>query len=155
MTEQLQEAHLGGPATIGRNMTDYSDEALLNRYASHLDQKESIASELGRIEQEMHRRMNERQATAIHSEEFICGKETKDSYSQPAFTPLKEIFYTEDLESCLIWAHEETVQVPDRWETTKVKALAKRYGKEALDIVERARIPGAPRLRLRRREQAD
>lgn len=149
MTEQLQETF---PVTIYRNIADYSDEALLNRYANYLESKEFITSELGHIEQEMLRRMTERKATAISSNMYDCLLEVKDMFSQPAFSPLKEIFQEADLVKCFTPAHEETVQIPDKWLTQQVKAAARRYGAEALDIVARARIPGAPRLRFQRKE---
>lgn len=92
--------------------------------------------------------MQERHATAIPSEAFDCTLETKDTYSQLMFTPLKEIFLDGDLAKCLTPAHEERTTVPDKWDTQQVKAAAKKYGDKALAIVENARIPGAPRLKF-------
>ena len=134
--------------TDSRWMIDGSDESLLLAYS---DLTVSIAAQqniAGHYEQELLRRMAERGATSIPSTEFVCEVKQTDTYSQPGFTPLREILSGMDLDTCFVPAHTERIQVADKWNTVKVKALARRYGDEALAIVERARIPGAPRLKF-------
>ena len=54
---------------------------------------------LGHLEQEAYRRIEERGATSIPSETYICEMEIKRGYDQPSFAPLKEIFNEADLGS--------------------------------------------------------
>lgn len=142
----------GSTTMMPLNYSDWSDDELLVTYDWWQQEQAKASAILGRMEQAIMQRMKDRWATAIPSREFVCQMETKDTYSQPAFTPLKEVFNEADLAVCFTAAHEETVQVPDRWTTVKVKALARRYGAEALAIVETARIPGAPRIKFERKK---
>ena len=46
----------------------------------------------GHLEQEAYHRMEEKKATSIPSETYICEMETGFKYDPPSFGPLKEIF---------------------------------------------------------------
>ena len=107
---------------------------------------------LGRLEQEAYRRIEERGATSIPSETYICEMETGWKYDQPSFGPLKEIFNEVDLAKCLTPAHTEEVKVADKWATATVKSLAAKYGAEALRILENSRMESRGRLVFKRRE---
>ena len=107
---------------------------------------------LGHLEQEAYRRIEERGATSIPSEVYICEMETGWKYDQPSFGPLKEIFNDADLKRCLIPAHTEEVKIEDKWTTATVKSLAVKYGAEALRIFENARTETRGRLVFKRRE---
>jgi len=107
---------------------------------------------LGRLEQEAYRRIEERGATSIPSETYICEMETKRGYDQPSYGPLKEIFNDVDLKQCLTPAHTEEVEVADKWATGTVKSLATKYGADALRIVENARTETRGRLIFKRRD---
>ena len=106
---------------------------------------------LGRLEQEAFHRMEERGATSIPSETYICEMETGFKYDQLAFTPLKEVFHDADLKKCLTPAHIAEVKVEDKWATGTVKSLATKYGAEALRIFENARTESRGRLVFKRR----
>ena len=108
---------------------------------------------LGHLEQEVYHRIEERKATSIPSEAYICEINTKKDYDQFAFTPLKEILNEADLKQCLIEAHTKEVEVLDKWATVTVKRLATRYGAEALRIVENARTETRGRLKFARRDK--
>ena len=136
------------------NHWEWTDEELLSEYAKYLQAVVNLQASSGRIQQELIRRMTERQATSIPSESFICELTSRDTYDQVSFGPLKEILKEVDLATCYTPAHEETVQVADHWQTVRVKALARRYGAEAQEVVDRARIPGAPSLSFKVREPA-
>ena len=107
---------------------------------------------LGRLEMTAIHRMEEKKATSIPSETYICEMETGFKYDQPSFGPLKEIFNEVDLKKCLTPAHTEEVKVADKWATGTVKSLATKYGAEALRIVENARTESRGRLKFARRE---
>ena len=93
-------------------------------------------------------RMEDRGATSIPSERFRCELVSDTSYDRTRFTPLKEIFLDGDLEKCWTPATKVLQTVPESWNTVKVKAMATRYGAEALAVVERARVEGRPRLKF-------
>ena len=107
---------------------------------------------LGRLEMTAVHRMEEKKATSIPSETYICEMETGFKYDQPSFGPLKEIFNEVDLKKCLTPAHTEEVKVADKWTTATVKSLAAKYGAEALRIFENARTESRGRLKFARRE---
>jgi len=107
---------------------------------------------LGHLEQEAYRRIEERGATSIPSETYICEMETGFKYDQPSFAPLKEVFNEADLAKCLTPAHTDEVKVADKWATVTVKSLATKYGAEALRIVENAQTESRGRLKFARRE---
>jgi hypothetical protein len=107
---------------------------------------------LGHLEMEVYRRIEERGATSIPSETYICEMETGFKYDQPSFAPLKEIFNEVDLKKCLTPAHTDEVKVADKWATATVKSLATKYGADALRILENARMESRGRLKFARRE---
>ena len=112
---------------------------------------------LGRLEQEAYRRIEERGATSIPSETYICEMEIKRGYDQPSFAPLKEIFNEADLAKCLTPAHTEEVKVADKWATATVKSLSDKYGADhprgnAPKVVQNARTESRGRLKFARRE---
>ena len=106
---------------------------------------------LGHLEQETYRRIEERGATSIPSETYICEIETGFKYDQVSFGPLKEVFHDADLKKCLTPAHTAEVKVEDKWATGTVKSLATKYGAEALRIFENARTESRGRLVFKRR----
>jgi len=128
------------------------DDALLSEMEKVSEELEVIKGVLGRLEQEAYRRMEEKKATSIPSETYICEMETGFKYDQPSFGPLKEIFNEVDLKKCLTPAHTDEVKIEDKWTTATVKSLAVKYGAEALRIVENARMESRGRLKFARRE---
>ena len=129
-----------------------SDTELLATYAELtylIDQNQRFR---GHFEMEIRQRMEGRGGTAIPSDAYTCELKPQVTYNQPAFTPLKEIFLEGDLKACLTPAHPETVQVADKWNTVKVKALVRRYGAEAERIVEAAKVQGPGRLHFEKKE---
>ena len=113
---------------------------------------EGFKASLGRLEQEAYRRIEERGATSIPSETYICEMETGFKYAQESFGPLKEVFNDADLKKCLTPAHTEEVKVADKWATGTVKSLAVKYGAEALRILANAQTESRGRLKFARRE---
>lgn len=57
-----------------------------------------------------------------------------------------------DLDKAFAPAHDETVQVADRWNGTQLNSLEKRFGGHVAEIIQRARIPGASRLVVEKRK---
>lgn len=134
--------------TSTRPYQEVSDATLLGTYSSVLLDLERAQADVGKLRQEIEARMTEREAVGIPSDKYVCELIPTNTYAQERFTPLLEVFYETDLASCYTGEHEEVVTVPAKWDTQKVKAAAKRYGREALDIVEHTKIPGTPRLKF-------
>ena len=129
-----------------------SDDELLAQMEHISGVLEGFKASLGRLEQEAYRRIEERGATSIPSETYICEMETGFKYNQPSFAPLKEIFNEVDLKKCLTPAHTDEVKVADKWATGTVKSLAVKYGAEALRILANAQTESRGRLKFARRE---
>jgi len=128
------------------------DDGLLSEMEKVSRELDVIKGVLGRLEQRAYQLMEERGATSIPSETYICEMEIKRGYDQPSFAPLKEIFNEADLAKCLTPAHTEEVKVADKWATGTVKSLATKYGGAALRILENARTETRGRLIFKRRD---
>jgi len=68
------------------------------------------------------------------SDEFECKLQVRRTYSQEAFTPLKEILPGIDLARVLEPAHTKTVEVPDKWDTRRLLPMLQRMGDRGLQI---------------------
>ena len=131
------------------NLSDAELLAEMEHIGAILD---GFKNTLGHLEQEAYRRIEERGATSIPSETYICEMETGFKYAQESFGPLKEVFNDADLAKCLTPAHTDEVKVADKWATATVKSLATKYGSEAMRIFEKARTESRGRLKFARRE---
>ena len=130
----------------------FDDDSLLAQYEEELYALAMSRDNAGRVEQEIHRRLEQRNAKAIPSNEFVCELVAQATYSQDGFFPLKEILVKADLDNVLTPAHyPEPVQLPDRWNTVKVLALGRRLP-EVQAVVDKAKIEGRPKLVFKRRE---
>ena len=128
-----------------------SDDELLAQMEHISGVLDGFKNTLGHLEQEVYHRIEERQATSIPSEAYICEMETGFKYDQVSFGPLKEVFHDADLKKCLTPAHTAEVKIEDKWATGTVKSLATKYGAEALRIFENARTESRGRLVFKRR----
>ena len=129
-----------------------SDDELLAEMEHIGGVLEDFKKTLGILEQRAYQLMEERGATSIPSETYICEMETGFKYDQMSFGPLKEVFNDADLKRCLTPAHTEEVKVEDKWTTATVKSLATKYGAEAMRRFENARTETRGRLKFARRE---
>ncbi len=129
-----------------------ADSQLLEQYEASRAAASAALIAKGHLEQEIYRRMDERGATAIPDNTYVCELVQQNTYLQEAFTPLKEVLVRADLESVLMPAHPETVQVPDKWNTGKLLALARRLP-EVKEIVDQARTEGRPKLKFEVRNE--
>ena len=132
-------------------MNNYPDAELLETYAETVKWLQETKDYLGRLEQEIWRRMEERQATAIPDRTWTCEAKTRNTYPAMSLAPLKEVFDTTDLADCYTPAHQEVVDVPEKWDVRQVVPLARRYGAQALAIVERAKVTERAGLQFHRK----
>ena len=133
-----------------------SDDALLNSYATVKQAAQDVADRRGRIEQEIWRRLRQAesegaQVGSIPSAQYICEDATRPTYDQAALVPLRDLLTQPDLAACFTPEHQETMTVPDKWDMRKVLPLARRSA-EVQHVVNRATIPGTPKLRFEERK---
>ena len=69
-------------------------------------------------------------------------KETGGTYDRWQFRAMAEIFTAKEYEECYVPESEETKIIPESWLTVKVKKFATKHGREAMEIFNKARIPG-------------
>lgn len=131
--------------------TEVSDAELLTMYQETRENLERYQQVVHRLEVEIRQRMDSRQAVAIPSDDYLCELKPRNRYDQATFTPLKELLTDADLRACLTPAHQQTVDVADKWSTAKVLAAARRYGGEVRRVVENATQADVPAFRFERR----
>ena len=137
--------------TLDEALASMGDSNLLKMFAREKANLERKQRFVGRCEQEIYRRMDERGAKAIPDEAFTCEMVQEMVYDQASFTPLLEVFNPADLATCFTPEHIRSVSIAAKWTTVKVLALARRYGDTTLAIVEKARQPGRRSLKFNRR----
>lgn len=139
----------------------HTDNDMLTAYENVKERLEFERDHLNRLEQEIFRRIQERGGTSLPNADengeqiWTCEQETKYEYDHSKFTPLKEMLNSTELYKC--WTPErivtEPVTVPAKWDTTKLKAVARRHSAEAVALVEAARVPTGRKLNFRRIER--
>ena len=127
-----------------------ADDRLL--YAYRVAQEEVAA-----LRQEIEMRMMERGATAIPDDHYLCEMPKRFSYDPALFTPLKEVLSSQELDQCWKAPWDETVPEhvenhPERWDTVKLLAVARRHGAGALQVVKAARTEARGGLVFKRRD---
>ena len=146
---------ISGTANV-TGYVDLEDEPLLSLYDYVSRQAKGNIETLGRIEQVILQRMEERGATAIPDETYTCESPLRYDYPPGCFSPLLEIFNDVELSECYTAAHKELVpehyeDVLETWETRKVLSLAAKRGHEAMDVIEARRQPKSRTLIFKRR----
>ena len=135
------------------NPLGVDDGQLLAAFEYSLAEAQHWQIASGHLEQDIHRRLEERGAKAIPSNHYICELSMRNMYDQAAFTPLKELLVQADLDVVLRPAHTETVAIPDEWYTQKILALGRRLP-EVQHVVDSARRELRGKLKFERRKEA-
>jgi len=133
-----------------RHFEDFPDDQVLASYSDAL-------SAVAQLREEIERRILERSATGIPDDTFLCEMPMRYTYFQERFAPLKEILSERELAECWKAAWAETIpehveEHPETWQTTKVLAVARRRGQEAMKVVEAARQEARGNLTFKRRQ---
>src|SRR3990167_5699837 len=137
-----------------------------SRRHGHLDDHQLLAAyhDMGEtvkaLREEIEHRIIERKATGIPDDTFLCEMPMRYTYFQERFAPLKEILSERELGECWKAAWAETVpehveEHPETWQTTKVLAVARRRGQEAMKVVEAARQEARGNLTFRKRAEKE
>ena len=102
-----------------------------------------------RLTFEAERRMLERRATAIDHPDIECIlKYPSPTYDYGILVALKKKMSDEELFKAYLPEHRETITVPEKWDARIFKGW-RRFGREVTDIIDRAVIPGQPRVQVR------
>lgn len=119
---------------------DCSDEDLLQEYqaANLIIHQNKLLIDL--LEYEMHKRMTERGSTGMMTERYTASAVPSVDYDQHRLLPLKEIFTDADLETCFTPEHTVKTTIPHKFQMTVTKKLGRKYGAEALKLIEAAKF---------------
>lgn len=128
-----------------------TDHDILKDYFDTQDTIARLKESLYQQEKDIKQLMEERGDKAIADPEFICELKSSWQYDQDAFVSLKEILDEVTLQTVYTPAFSATVDYPEKWETTKVLALGRKYA-QVQAVIDHARHPGAERLDMKRRE---
>jgi hypothetical protein len=128
-----------------------NDDILLNMYDDALAALAAAREQVGKLEQEILRRADERGATGLPSDIYTCKINTTHTYDPSVLVQLKELLSTDELAQCWVMEHKEWITMPEKWDVRKLLPIARVHGDEALGIVEQAKIPERRRLEFKRK----
>lgn len=129
-------------------MSNYTDDDLLRVLDSAQDHLDTTAREIGRLKQEIHKRLTDRGAKKLYGEGLEYEDSTQNEYDRSKLPRLLEILKPEEKDKCYIPAHEAMIEIPAKWDMTQVKKFAKAHGGEAQKIVDNATFKGTPKGKL-------
>ena len=140
---------MGGQG-LNMSLDDLDTDTLVDTWLAQAQVKAFAEREMGHIEMELTHRMVANGATAIPHPAATVTFEGGQAWDKSKLYPLRELVSPEDLDGAYMPEHEETVVVAESWNMTKVKPLAK-FGREVAEAIESARVPTAPRLKIKPR----
>lgn len=128
----------------------FTDEVLAEDIYMLAQEEAAYRDARQRREQELIRRLQERGARELaHPKLTVALDLGTPSYDMGTVrSGLGEIVPPEELREAWEEAREKVVQVPGRWNGTKLNALARKYGEPVRAVLERAKVPGAARLKI-------
>lgn len=147
-TETMPEPPTMDIATAGNH-------ALLMLWESYAEELVFTRDRIDRILFELKKRMETDGATAIADEEFTC----KLDFPTPGvdterLKPLLELVPDGELMMGYTPEHQETTTVPPRWDMRRVNTW-KSFGQEVADIIEGAKLPVTPKVKISRKKEHD
>jgi len=144
------------PTEAEGNYASMGDKELLAAYVDAREKEVRARDIRFRTEYVIKQRVEERDATGIPDDEYLCTvKEQPPSppYDSELLIPLLEIFNEGDLGECYEGGHRGPAPwIPAKWDTVKLKTMARLYGGDVLDILAKARLPGRLQITVERRE---
>ena len=133
------------------NMDSY---ALAEEYNKTYEKFKTVEKNLGVLQARADQLSRETGATVFVGDTHELHITQNLKTDKTKLTPLLELIPPEDLirEGAVVLAHKETIDVPDKWNLTRLKPFAK-YGKKISQIIESCYIGGANKytLKLRRK----
>ena len=124
-----------------------SDDELLSAWQLQTRHIKHLTEEQGHVEMLLRQRLLERGATEIPHPSLTVKLESRfGGYDLSRIQVLKELLPPDVIAEAYTPAHEETIQVPDKWDGRKLLGWPKRFGKEVAAVLEAAELPRAVRL---------
>ena len=133
-------------------MTDIQD--LIADYIALQDEAARVTGLLGHVAYEITKAMQaDGSSMLLHPTHKVSLKPSSPTWDYARLSTLREIIPNGDLEESGAYTprHEETKWVPESWNMTKVNVF-KALGDDVTAIIDGARIPGAPQLVIKAKE---
>lgn len=131
-------------------MTTIDHQALINKHIQLTRIMTTLQERKGRIEMELHQYMETEEAKVIlHPTHDIELKESR-AYDHSKLAALRELVDPVELEGSGAFtpAHQDTVDVPEKWNMTKVKPFIK-YGGEIKATIENSAYVSGVKLSIK------
>ena len=122
--------------------------ALIGQYVEFKRAMAMLQEDLGHIEMELVRRMDAEGATQYPHPNYEVKLTRAKTYDYGKLAALRELLPPEEISKAWTPAHQKLVDVPESWDFRVARTWG-RYGKDVQDVIERATIPGAPRLSIK------
>lgn len=134
--------------SLGKVVSGFSPRELLQTYEDVLMKLAAALEEKDRLDMEIYRRMSDRGSKTIPNADengeqiWLCEKKEDFEYDHSQFIPVKERLNQTELEACYSEPYEytQTVEVPGKFNTQKLKAVAADHGDGLPEMVANARI---------------
>jgi len=138
-------------------MNDYegcTDEELIRGWAADTEAVEGYKRNIYYIEREILSRLRGREATEmLHPDYEVRLKPEAPKYDVNRLIALRELLPPQVIEKAYTAAHQETIEVPDKWDGRVMREWPKRYGHEVRKVIDHAQLPEmAPKLVIKRKE---
>ena len=128
-----------------------SDHTLAEAIVAAQEALADLQRSIDEMRADVQRRITDAGGTMLDNDQFLIElKPGPVSLDVGIIIAVKEQLSAENLAKCYTPAHQETIDVPEKWSLVQLNALARRYGVVAR-IVERARVPGRPRVVVERK----
>ena len=125
------------------------DTDLANAIALLLHTEAECRDHRQRCEHELQRRLEARGATELpHATLEVKLIYPSPNYDISTLRRLYEELPKEVVDQAVTPAHDKTIHVPEAWDARKFKSFAK-FGADVHAIIEAARLPAPPKLRVR------
>ena len=127
---------------------------LVEDWADYTKTIASMREMLAMIEMEITKRMRADGATAVAHDDFTVELAGTPKYDESKLYAVLEYIPRADLIEAGAYtpAHEETVQVPEKFNATKLKPFGK-FGADIREVIEDARWISNPRLKIKPKKE--
>ena len=123
-------------------------EPMITAYAALQRRMATDKIHLGKMEQKIVELMGAHNATVVEHPTQDVKITQQIMWDKSKLFPLRELVSPGMLAEAYVPAHEETIQVQESWNMTKVKPLT-HLGKEVQAVLDAAQYLGAPRLSIK------
>lgn len=129
----------------------HTTEALVNTYIEVKMKRDLLTDRLGRLEHAIVQQMEAEGAKALPHRTHDVKLSYSVRYDNAKLVGLLELVPSDELDLAYTPARQETAWVPEKWDMRSVLALTK-FGAAIKEVIEGARITGAPRLSIKERK---